>query len=259
MHSAERSPGTDDRAVLGVVSTNPGVLLGGGAFSLTGVERNWGYELDREFHEQESQLRKDVLVARDDLQRRASQTESFAAYALATLGFVPDESMIVDMEEPVYLIAAENRLAAEPTTDAKRNEDDSRELRSDGLASGSQPGPHAEGKPHSIKRGDWDLARQRFTEARLEYQGMVEAAMVDRFLETRLARVALAGRVPVNVESHSGPIRTGDYLAASSIAGSAMRASAPGPTIGIALEDFSAGHGEILMLVQRGWYGGAYA
>ncbi|MEZ6067424.1 MAG: hypothetical protein R3B90_17345 [Planctomycetaceae bacterium] len=69
----------------------------------------------------------------------------------------------------------------------------------------------------------------------------------------------MAGRVPVQVESHSGPIRAGDYLTTSDIPGVAKRADAAGLTIGVALEDFNDGRGEILMLVQRGWYGGDYS
>jgi hypothetical protein len=51
--------------------------------------------------------------------------------------------------------------------------------------------------------------------------------------------LVLAGRVPVRVSLENGPIQIGDFLAPSSTPGVAMRASEPGPTIGIALEAFN--------------------
>jgi hypothetical protein len=51
--------------------------------------------------------------------------------------------------------------------------------------------------------------------------------------------LVLAGRVPVKVSLENGPIQIGDFLTTSSTLGIAMRASEPGPTIGIALEAFN--------------------
>ncbi|MEZ6067425.1 MAG: hypothetical protein R3B90_17350 [Planctomycetaceae bacterium] len=40
-NAVRKSTGTDDLTVIGVVSTEPGIVLGGGAFSLEDVEQNW--------------------------------------------------------------------------------------------------------------------------------------------------------------------------------------------------------------------------
>lgn len=50
--------------------------------------------------------------------------------------------------------------------------------------------------------------------------------------------LVLAGRVPVKVSLENGPIRAGDLLAPSSTPGVAMRATRPGPTVGVALDGF---------------------
>ena len=50
--------------------------------------------------------------------------------------------------------------------------------------------------------------------------------------------VALAGRVPTKVSTENGAIKSGDALVASSQPGVAMRASAPGPSVGVALQDW---------------------
>jgi hypothetical protein len=50
--------------------------------------------------------------------------------------------------------------------------------------------------------------------------------------------IALTGRVPVKVSAINGVIHVGDYLTASSIPGVAMKATEPGPTIAIALQEF---------------------
>lgn len=67
--------------------------------------------------------------------------------------------------------------------------------------------------------------------------------------------VVLAGRVPVKVTPENGPIRIGDVLTASSKAGYAMRATEPGPALGIALEAFDGGpgsEGRVLCFVSLG-------
>ena len=50
--------------------------------------------------------------------------------------------------------------------------------------------------------------------------------------------IALAGQVPVKVSLENGPIAIGDYLTSSLIPGVAMKATEPGPVIGIALQAF---------------------
>lgn len=51
--------------------------------------------------------------------------------------------------------------------------------------------------------------------------------------------VALSGRVPVKIDPASGPIKTGDFLTSSAIAGRAVKATRPGVVIGKALESWS--------------------
>src|SRR5439155_8807973 len=51
--------------------------------------------------------------------------------------------------------------------------------------------------------------------------------------------LVLAGRVPVKVSAENGPVQIGDLLAPSSTPGVAMRATEPGPTVGVALEAWS--------------------
>ncbi len=67
--------------------------------------------------------------------------------------------------------------------------------------------------------------------------------------------IALAGRVPVKVDASHGAIRAGDRLTSSPTPGHAMVQTRPGPSIGIALEDFSEGQGKIIVLIQPGWTG----
>ncbi|MEW5896001.1 MAG: hypothetical protein AB1650_09655 [Candidatus Omnitrophota bacterium] len=59
------------------------------------------------------------------------------------------------------------------------------------------------------------------------------------------SRIALKGRVPVKVTLENGPIKPGDPLTSSSLAGHAMKSADPekswGTTIGKALEGFSGG------------------
>jgi len=75
----------------------------------------------------------------------------------------------------------------------------------------------------------------------------------------RTRPIALAGRVPVKVDASFGAIKAGDRLTSSSTPGHAMVQTEAGPTIGIALEDFSQGQGKVTVLVQPGWYGGSAA
>ncbi|MBE7525259.1 hypothetical protein HS096_02625 [candidate division WWE3 bacterium] len=70
--------------------------------------------------------------------------------------------------------------------------------------------------------------------------------------------IALAGRVPTKVNTENGIIRAGDYLAPSSQPGIAMRATAPGPTAAIALQDYdgTSATSTIIAYVYVGWWGG---
>ena len=56
-------------------------------------------------------------------------------------------------------------------------------------------------------------------------------------------RIALVGRVPVKVSTESGPIKIGDRITSSSLAGVGMKATKDGVTVGIALESFDGSSG----------------
>ncbi len=70
---------------------------------------------------------------------------------------------------------------------------------------------------------------------------------------TGIYPVALAGRVPVKVNSESGSISVGDPLSLSSEAGVAQKASEPGQIIGYALEDYDGpteeNNGQIIIFI----------
>ncbi|OGZ18691.1 MAG: hypothetical protein A2175_00150 [Candidatus Nealsonbacteria bacterium RBG_13_42_11] len=69
--------------------------------------------------------------------------------------------------------------------------------------------------------------------------------------------VALAGRVPVKVSSENGPIEIGDALTSASSPGTAMKATAAGRVIGLALESYDSSDedGKIMVFVNPHWQG----
>ena len=68
--------------------------------------------------------------------------------------------------------------------------------------------------------------------------------------------IALAGRVPTNVNLEGGAIAVGDPLTTSSQAGFAMKAKKAGPIVGYALEPFNDSSGQITVFVNAGYWGG---
>ncbi len=71
--------------------------------------------------------------------------------------------------------------------------------------------------------------------------------------------IALAGRVPVNVSNENGPVKAGDMLTISSVAGVAMRATKSGVTIGRALQDAECVAGllcKVMVLVNTSYFNG---
>lgn len=68
--------------------------------------------------------------------------------------------------------------------------------------------------------------------------------------------IALVGRVPVNVTSEGGKIRPGDFLAASSTPGHAMKANKAGRVIGMALSSFNASKGKVMVQVMNSFWSG---
>jgi hypothetical protein len=75
--------------------------------------------------------------------------------------------------------------------------------------------------------------------------GSVEAPLTGKPL-------VLAGRVPVKVSTENGAIAIGDWLAPSSEAGVAMRATGTGAVVGIALEPFTGKRGTALTFIKVG-------
>ncbi len=72
--------------------------------------------------------------------------------------------------------------------------------------------------------------------------------------------IALAGRVPTNVSTINGAIEAGDPLAPSTIPGVAVKATRPGPIVGLALEGYSGSDvGSIEVFVNPTWWGGTGA
>ncbi|MDO8499227.1 MAG: hypothetical protein Q7S66_01035, partial [bacterium] len=69
--------------------------------------------------------------------------------------------------------------------------------------------------------------------------------------------VAVSGRVSVLVTDENGPIKSGDYLVASTKPGYAMKAIKAGQTIGQALTDFSGiGGGKVFMMIKPTYFSG---
>ncbi|MCA9055634.1 MAG: hypothetical protein KDA75_17455 [Planctomycetaceae bacterium] len=210
--------GVGDRAVIGVASTRPGVILGGGAFGVDQIEANWGAAHVERFRAQQSDLQSRALAASETLPEHQSRIESLAKFSVGRFGFEVDESMVVEDGTPI---------------DPER--------------------------PLTIKRNDWEELQAAYAEEQASFADELEGAAIDLFLKETLVPVALAGRVPVQVDGSFGHIMAGDYLAPSPIPGVAMKATHAGPTVGVALESFDGERGMVKMLVQRGWYGGEAA
>ncbi len=70
--------------------------------------------------------------------------------------------------------------------------------------------------------------------------------------------MAVAGRIRIKVVGENGPIKAGDPITASSLAGYGMKATEEGRVVGIALESFEAtstdATGKILVLINPHWY-----
>lgn len=79
----------------------------------------------------------------------------------------------------------------------------------------------------------------------------LESLALEEFGRRHFAAVALAGRVPVNVDAGFGAIEAGDPLGASPIPGVARKARPGDPIVGTALERFGRGRGAVLTLVHR--------
>jgi len=68
--------------------------------------------------------------------------------------------------------------------------------------------------------------------------------------------IALAGLVPVKVNTENGPIKKGDFITASSTAGYGMKATGPCTVVGKALQDFDGDSGQITVFVSLSYFSG---
>jgi hypothetical protein len=187
--SVLRATGPGVGGVIGVVSTEPAIVMGGGAFSVEALRESWGSDVAEMFAAQRAELEAAAMAVPNGLLERK---DSLAQRVIATPA--------LDENGTDYQAIYERDLA--------------------------------------------------------KFQGDLETEALRVFFERNFARVALAGRVPVKVDSSYGAIKIGDYLTSSPTPGFAMKATGPGPVIGVALEDFAGGSGKIMTFVQRGWYGG---
>jgi hypothetical protein len=182
----------NDPAVVGVISTDPGIVMGGGAFCTNKLASVWGEEVAALFAKERGQIEAALMATDRHLQACAAQ--------LASL-------------ENAATIAAKARE-----------------------------------KPEDVARAEAEYASEQ-----QQLADALEERALRAFCERHLAKLSLAGRVPVKVDASYGSIRPGDALVASDTPGRAMRAEdpAPGTVIGKALEPCAAGQGLIMMLVMN--------
>ena len=178
------SRASNDRTVVGVVSTDPGIVMGGGAFTAEKLTELWGEEIGARFAKERKAIVKNLSQNDPYIKARTAQ-------------------------------AAKMKKALPKS-----------------------------GKDAVLAKAACDQEEQELADA-------VEDAALKAFCAENLARVALAGRVPVTVDAAYGAIRAGDLLVASATAGHAMRSDnpAPGTVVGKALEGFDSGRGSIMMMV----------
>lgn len=209
----------DGGRILGVVATEPGIILGGGAFSLDALRHQWGDEFADEFEGIRPVLEAELYAESPGLRDQAASLVSAGAFAEAL----------------------EKRSDAPPRTVADRPD----------AGEGSRATV-----PPSAPLDEVELRRE-YAEALVQHETELFDAALARFSEHRLARVALAGRVPVRVDASFGPIEAGDPLTASPVPGVAMKARGAGWIVGTALEAMPSGAGTVLAFVDRDWFGGA--
>lgn len=70
-----------DPAVIGVVSTDPGIVMGGGAFAVEHLRKAWGEETAEIFENERADLETQALARRPDLVELAAELDSFDAFA----------------------------------------------------------------------------------------------------------------------------------------------------------------------------------
>lgn len=187
-HSVRLATSNDGGAVIGVVSTEPGFVLGGTGMDIDRFRATWGEDVYQRYKSERADLLSGLVEAKPALADKVDKLEHTFGHAVLEHGN-PSGSTQDDQADAV----------------------------------------------HSMKT-------------------RLESMVMDAFAERHLVEVALAGRVPVQVDATHGVIEVGDYLAASPTPGVAKRATSPGPVIGTALENHHEGEGEIIVFVHRGHY-----
>jgi hypothetical protein len=101
-NAVTRATGHQDRGVLGVVSTRPGIVMGGGAFSESDLERNWGSEVTAQFRAEREVLKAKALAQSDVLQKLQLKVQTQKTAGAGSLK--PED------EERLKIAAAEEEL-----------------------------------------------------------------------------------------------------------------------------------------------------
>lgn len=81
----------NDTAVVGVISTEPGIIMGGGAFSTNRLEALWGSEIVALFAKEQEQIQSALLAEDKDLQARVKKLGSFETFRPMNAGSKPEE------------------------------------------------------------------------------------------------------------------------------------------------------------------------
>jgi hypothetical protein len=222
--AVRRTRGAYDPATIGVVSAEPGIVMGGGAFSVQALRERWGAEVVSEFEKLRPRLLRRVLVESPELRARSERLQSAEAFRQYLVTLAGQDAPAV----PQLLTPGEKG----------RVPNESR-LQTD-----------------SVPKSSSEHVAQVYLREKKDFDAFLETTALQRFFQERFAAVALAGRVPVRVDASYGAVEIGDPLTASPTPGVAMVASAPGFIIGTALEQLAEGTGEVLALVSRSWHGG---
>jgi len=209
--------GAYDKALIGVVSTKAGFLLGN-AMDAESLRAGWGQKAFDTYQSLLPELRRAVLANEPSLQddeARFTSPESFRA----------------------WFETEQEKKARTGASAESRSADDS--------------APEAEARETvTTKLDDADMAKQ-YDQVRASYESRMESMTLERFMAAKFAPIALAGRVPVKVDASFGAIEIGDSLTSSPISGVAMKATDGGPVIGMALEALASGRGMIEVFVGR--------
>jgi hypothetical protein len=216
--------GAYDPATIGVVSSKPGILMGGGAFSVEALRESWGDQVVAAFENMRPALLRRVLDESPELEARRERLQSVENYRQHL-----DDLARRDMPA----------VPRPPTL-------------------GRKEGAVVESRawPDGVPSLSAEQVVEEYQQEKKDFDAFFEAALIQKFFQERFVAVALAGRVPVKVDASQVAVGIGDPLAASPAPGVAMVAREPGFIIGTALEHLAEGTGEVLALISRSWYGG---